>query len=174
MRTLHRSSYVALILTVTIASACRSKQDEFAEFQAAKQRQLDVIDDEALEARTKLNAVHDWTRTEWKYTANVRSALVRQDGRPVFFSGRVRDIDVLSGRRIVTIDVEAWVPGAVRFRLDCDGVQLLLEQRAETRVVGVANLEQLQVTRESEQPGMAAFNRRFLATGRCVYVKGIH
>jgi hypothetical protein len=131
------------------------------------------VEDAAAEAEQNANAVKSWTGIDWKFTANVRSALMRSDGRPVFFSGRLRDIDVSCEGHYLTVDVDVWVPFALRFRLGCDaGAQQLPEKQPGQAVIGVAALRDVRVTREGS-PFTAGLERQYLATGRCVYVKAL-
>ena len=120
-----------------------------------------------------VNAVTDWAEIKHKYTANIRSALVRDDGRPVFFSGALRDIDSANGSYVVSFDVDAWMIGAVSFRLVCDdkAIHMQLSDPTGRRFVGVARLTDVQVIRDAPNPILDFVQRQFRGFGQCVYVK---
>lgn len=163
------------ITAIALLPACSSeKPDKFEVRRETQRLSATVIAEAAREAEQNLNAVKNWTGIDWKFTANVRSALVRSDGRPMFFTGRLSDVDFSGEAHYITVDVNAWVPFAMRFRLNCDPgtTQLLLEKQPGQPVVGVAVLRDVRLTREGS-PFAAGLERQYLATGRCLYVKAL-
>jgi len=153
--------------------SCAGPKNSVDEIRESERRREQAVRDAASDATRSLNAVSDWTTIKEKFTANVRSALVRPDGRPVFFSGRIRDIDAEKESYSLTLDVDSWMVGAIRFRLGCDSetVRSLLHERPGRRLVGVATLTDVRMTRDASDLILNDLQRQFLATGHCLYIK---
>jgi hypothetical protein len=62
-------------------------------------------------------------------TANVKAALMNQDGRPIYFTGRIRDLDTVKESVYITINVDAWAPSVLRFRLECPLAETFRSER---------------------------------------------
>lgn len=163
-----------MALALPLSIGCRPSPDNLFEKRriAEKNRETAMASAED-QAAASFNAVIGWQRIPAASTANVKAALMRADQRPVFFSGRLRDLDTAGDGYTVTIDVDAWLPDALRFRLNCDRdvAKVLLDKQIGVGVAGVAAIIDVRMTRDG---GLGGIDRRFSATGRCLSIRSFN
>jgi hypothetical protein len=96
---------------------------------------------------------------------------MNQDGRPIYFTGRIRDLDTVKESVYITINVDAWAPSVLRFRLECPLAETFRSERPGRAIVGVAHISDVRMTRDTSMLPLAELERQFLGPGRCLYLK---
>ena len=105
------------------------------------------------------------------YTADLEAKLVRTDGRPILFYGRLLDIETGSEGYVVRFKSRPRLLAEVDFSLACGSEQAaeLLKHRADSFSV-YAVIARIGDVRVDEGHPKEEFEKVFLATGRCVGV----
>lgn len=149
-----------------------------AEQEAEKQRAFDELRQQIADFAEVRRAVTDWQKDLGGgpaglglYTADLQPKLVRTDGRPIFFYGRVLDIETGSDGYVIRFESKPRILTEVDFSLAC-GAQIaeeLLKHRSESfSEYGV--VAQIGDVRVDESHPRDEGGKAFLATGRCVDV----
>lgn len=172
MRFRRYAKYVLVLGATATVSAC-GNSDPNAEVREARAQRANARASALAGVPQNLNAVTDWKVMGPKSTANVKDALIRSDGRPVAFIGRLHDVDMVQDSRYVIVNVEAWAPEALRFRLECNVNDTIRDEPIGRQLVGAATLSDVRMTRDVSMLALADLERRFLASGRCLYLKTV-
>ena len=108
-----------------------------------------------------------------QFTVDVRRALVRADGRPMFFVGSIRDIDRAADSYVVTFDTNTPGTGpSIQFRLQCDSepIDAALKEGFRRRFAVIAAVSDVRMTRDDPGPIATGLNRQYIASGECLFL----
>ncbi len=146
--------------------------------EAQKQKAFDELTHKVTDFAEGRGAVTDWQKGLGDggsglglYTSDLQPKLVRADGRPIFFYGRVLDIETGSDGYVVRFKSKPRVLAEVDFRLAC-GAEVaaeLLKHRSEL-FSEYAVVAQIGDVRVDESHPQEEGGKTFLATGRCIDV----
>ena len=146
--------------------------------EAQRQKALDELKLKVTDFAERGGAVVDWQRdlgdggiSNGLYTADLQPRLIRPDGRPIFFYGRVLDIETQADGYMVRFKSKPRVLAEVDFSLACGSevAAELLKHRANSFSV-YAVIARIGDVRVDEGHPKEEFEKVFLATGRCVGV----
>jgi hypothetical protein len=166
---------VALAASLLIRGVLQRRESEQ---EARKQKVFDELKRKVTDFAEKRGAVTDWQKELGGrgagfglYTADLQPKLVRADGRPIFFYGRVLDIETGPDGYVVRFRSKPRVLAEVDFSLTCraEAAAELLKRRSES-LNEYAVVAQIGDVRADQSHPREEGGKVFLATGRCIDV----
>jgi hypothetical protein len=167
----------ALVASLLIWGTLQGRRRE-GEQEAQRQKALDDLRHKVTDFAEGRGAVTDWQKELGDrssglglYTADLQPKLVRADGRPIFFYGRLLDIETGVDGYVVRFKSKPRALAEVDFSLVCGSKEAaeLLKHRSELFSVYavIAQIGDVHIDQSHPQEDV---EKVFLATGRCVDV----